>query len=325
LIYDFSNGGGVNLNGLAIGTGGVLYGTTNGGGCGTVFSLTPPTSQGTPWTATVLHTFTGGSDGCLPFGTLAIGEDRALYGTTYYDGAAGGGTVFAVKLPASPGGEWTEAVLYSFDPALSGNGASPAAGVTIGAGGVLYGTTSAVFQASATVFSLTPPASKGGAWTEAVLYIFPAGQPGAGVAIGSGGVLYGTTSNGGTSGNGTVFSLTPPSSPGGAWTEAVLYNFTGGSDGGQPYTSGVVFGSGGVLYGATLNGGTGTACFNNCGTVYALTPPTTAGAPWKEIVLHSFTGGSDGASPSRVLRSGHIGWNPRPAPSREYNGSVWSD
>ena len=58
----------------------------------------------------------------------------------------------------------------------------------------------------------------------------------AGVAIGSGPsghpVLYGTTNYGGTTscylGCGTVFSLTPPASPGGSWTEAVLYSFQGG-------------------------------------------------------------------------------------------------
>ena len=72
-----------------------------------------------------------------------------------------------------------------------------------------------------------------------------------GVVIGPGGVLYGTTQTGGSTNNGTVFSLTPPASPGGAWTEVVLYNFTGGADGKWP--AGVVIGSGGVLYGATYN------------------------------------------------------------------------
>jgi len=79
--------------------------------------------------------------------------------------------------------------------------------------------------------------------------------------MGTGGVLYGTTAYGGTLNWGTVFSLTPPSSPGGSWTESVLYNFTGGTDGGTRFAP-VVIGSGGVLYGTAhtggVNGGQGT-------------------------------------------------------------------
>jgi len=125
-----------------------------------------------------------------------------------------------------------------------------------------------------TVFSLTPPSSTGGSWTEAVLYRF-AGSPSdgsnpfSGVVIGSGGVLYGTTRLGGSLDNGTVFSLTPPVSPGGSWTESVLYNFTGASDGNGP--EGVVIGSGGVLYGTTSGGGN-PICDFGCGTVFSLTP-----------------------------------------------------
>ena len=97
----------------------------------------------------------------------------------------------------------------------------------------------------------------------------------AGVAIGSGPsghpVLYGTTNYGGTTscylGCGTVFSLTPPASPGGSWTEAVLYSFQGTpGDGANPY-AGLRSGSGGVLYGTTQFGGT-----TSNGTVFKLTP-----------------------------------------------------
>jgi uncharacterized repeat protein (TIGR03803 family) len=71
-----------------------------------------------------------------------------------------------------------------------------------------------------------------------VLYNFTGingARPSAGVVIGKDGVLYGTTYWGGKIGNGTVFSLTPPTSPGDSWTETVLHNFTGGSDGGWPF------------------------------------------------------------------------------------------
>jgi uncharacterized repeat protein (TIGR03803 family) len=293
LIYDFSASGGVNPNGLTVGAGGVLYGTTSGG-CGTVFSLTPPTSQGAPWTLTVLHSFTGGSDACEPYGTLAAGGDGVLYGTTYLGGTYDTGAVFALRPPASPGGAWTEGVLYSLPV-----GSNPEAGVAIGSGGVLYGTTTGGGPSgNGLVYSLTPPASPGGAWTEAALYAFSGrsdgGAPFAAVAIGSGGVLYGTTA----SNYGTVFSLTPPASPGGAWTHTVLHNFTCGSDGCVLFGAGVAIGSGGVLYGATVNGGTGiVACPAGCGTVFSLTPPAAAGGPWTETVLHNFTGGKDGALP----------------------------
>ena len=113
--------------------------------------------------------------------------------------------------------------------------------------------------------------------------------PEGGLAIGRGGVLYGTTEGGGTFGYGTVFSLTPPTSFGGGWTEDLLYSFQGGNDGINPNST-LAIGSRGVLYGTTFAGGSGpTICdLQSCGTVFALTPPTSAGGHWTEAVLHSF-------------------------------------
>jgi len=104
-------------------------------------------------------------------------------------------------------------------------------------------------------------------------------DPIGGVAIGPDGVLYGTSTYGGTSGYGTVFSLTPPASPSGAWTETVLYSFTGGSDGASS-GAGVAVGSGPsghpVLYGTTAFGGEGSCTVQfqppGCGTVFSLKP-----------------------------------------------------
>jgi uncharacterized repeat protein (TIGR03803 family) len=81
-------------------------------------------------------------------------------------------------------------------------------------------------------------------------------EPSATVTIGAGGVLYGMTYYGGTGNSGTLFSLTPPSSSGGTWAHAVLYNVTGGIDGENPYGTMAISPSG-VLYGTTENGGTG--------------------------------------------------------------------
>ena len=164
-----------------------------------------------------LYSFTGGSDGGDPRAGVVIGKGGVLYGTAE-TGGVGGGTVFQLTPPASPGGAWTETVLYDFSPPGS-DGGYPWATVTVGSGGVLYGTTfgggtgPACSGGCGTVFSLTPPASPGGAWTETVLHSFTGGsdgeRPTAGVVIGSGSVLYGTTSSGGTSGYGTVFALKP--------------------------------------------------------------------------------------------------------------------
>jgi uncharacterized repeat protein (TIGR03803 family) len=140
-------------------------------------------------------------------------------------------------------------------------------------------------------------------------------QPESGLTIGPGGVLYGTTQYGGAGvcatsgytqdGCGTVFQLTPPSLPGGPWTESVIYSFAGINGDGAAPVAGVVMGRNGSLYGTTLYGGSATsACpasyyvIAGCGIVFRLTPPTTPGDAWTEKVLHSFTNQSgDGSMP----------------------------
>ena len=100
--------------------------------------------------------------------------------------------------------------------------------------------------------------------TASVALVFLAGCGPGQIIVGSRGVLYGLTSGYGTFDD-SVFSLTPPASPGGAWKQTVLHTFAGGpSDGGDP--TGVVMGGGGVLYGTT-NGG-----ISNYGTVFSFTP-----------------------------------------------------
>ena len=117
------------------------------------------------------------------------------------------------------------------------------------------------------------------------------------------GNLYGTTVQGGDLGTGTVFELTPS---GGAWTHTVLYSFTGGADGGQPY-GGVTLDAEGNLYGTTVIGGTGGTCVEEgCGVVYKL---TNSGGSWSESVLYDFTGGNDGYGPGAGLsldRNGNL-------------------
>ena len=272
ILYRFAgaNGDGWSpYGGVVIGQGGRLYGTTlNGGsgcgtwGCGIVFELTPPSTTGGSWTETVIHCFTGeDGDGATPLGSLPLGTNGELYGLTTSGGSSNYGAVFRL----APAGEnWTETVLYSF-PVLSFNlpqGYPADMGLTIGAGGALYGATAAGGQSGyGMVFRLTPPAAPGGSWTETELFSFNEGDgagPNGGVIADPNGVFYGGTFTGGKgdcagdSGCGTVFELTPPSKGAGTWQETVICDF--GSSCGGPWAffpeTNVVLGGNGVLYGA---------------------------------------------------------------------------
>lgn len=113
----------------------------------------------------------------------------------------------------------------------------------------------------------------------------------------SSGNLYGTSVQGGLFAAGTVFQVTP------AGAHTVLYSFTGGSDGGEPY-KGVTLDAEGNLYGTTVTGG-GGSCDGGCGVVFEL---TNSGGMWTQKVIHAFTG-SDGSGPGSPVsfdRHGNI-------------------
>src|SRR5436309_1076132 len=115
------------------------------------------------------------------------------------------------------------------------------------------------------------------------------------------GNIYGTTVLGGEFGGGTVFQLSP--TPNG-WEHTVLYSFTGGADGGEPY-KGVTIDRRGNLYGTAVTGGSG-GCEGGCGVAYKL---TNSGGTWTQTVIHAFTGGDDGSGPGARLtldRSGNV-------------------
>ena len=135
--------------------------------------------------------------------------------------------------------------------------------------------------------------------------------PIAGLIMDQAGNFYGTTSEGGTGpcrgpdpiGCGTIFELSPPSTKGSPWTETVLYNFVGGSDGYEP-TGALVFDSAGNLYGTTFFGGKGSCqdgSLVHCGTAFELKPPSIPGGTWTEHVIYRFAGGSDGYWPASGL------------------------
>jgi uncharacterized repeat protein (TIGR03803 family) len=154
------------------------------------------------------------------------------------------------------------------------------------------------------ILMLPGSVSAAGKSDETVLHRFGSGSDGSAaygrVISDKAGNLYGTTAFGGASGAGIVFELVKPRVPGGG-AGVVLYNFTGGSDGSQPY-AGLIFDSTGNLYGTTYRGGT-----SNAGVVYRLRPPAQQGGTWTETVLYSFAGGSDGMGPQSDLNFGQDG------------------
>lgn len=183
--------------------------------------------------------------------------------------------------------------LYGFASQLSESPSEPAGGLVFGPGGSFYGVTQyGGAPEYGTVFQLQ---RTGGTWQANELYAFGTNsgdgvRPENTVTMGADGTLYGTTTVGGGYSWGTVYALSPPRAPGGAWTETTLHSFGSGSDGQYP-SSGVVLDSKGVLYGVTVWGGTAGA-----GIAYALTPPSRRGGAWTETVLHNFTGSLNGPS-----------------------------
>jgi hypothetical protein len=217
------------------------------------------------------------------------------------------GLLFAVAVAlAFPAmAQWKEKVLYSFQGGTT-DGSGPTGGVVFDTQGNLYGATTGGGPASCapvgnecgTVFQLSPPAQKGGSWTETLIYQFQgkgandASVPSGGLIRDTAGNLYGVTAYGGPgdcvllgvpAGCGTVYQLSPPKRKGGAWTETILYSFPTAKQGYFP-NGDLVFDGTGNLYGATAFGGTkGATCDKfyggRCGVVFKLSPPKTQGAP----------------------------------------------
>jgi uncharacterized repeat protein (TIGR03803 family) len=284
----------------------VLYGVTAQGGAanaGAVFSLTPPARSNDPWSEQLLYAFRGTADGAHPLASLAIYKG-VLYGVTESGGKGGGGSVFALSPPSHSGDPWTESVLHSFTNGADGG--DPQGRLVIASGGLLYGTTVHGGRfGQGTVFLLSAPASPGGFWSEQVLHNFGSSGDGANphaallMGIGPTGqpVLYGTTDQGGTNGNGIVFSLTPRASPQGDWTETIIHSFAGGPDGATPHSGPLVMGQGGTIYGTTWGGG-----LHGSGTIFMLIPPATGGS-WTKKVLYNCSVAS-GESPNGLVLSG---------------------
>jgi hypothetical protein len=298
--------------------------------CLLVLALACPVSA--EWKEKVLYSFQGGAnDGSFPAGGVVFDSKGNLYGATTYGGltacAIGGecGTVFQLSPPVHKGDPWNETVIYQFRGQGVNDGGVPSGGLIIDAAGNLYGITAyggsgdcvllGLRAGCGTVYELSPPKQKGGAWKETILYSFPTAKqgyfPNGNLVFEKSGNLYGATTFGGTKGTscdayyggqcGVVFELTPPKAKPGRWTEQVLHNFAGGTDGANP-NGGLVLDRNGAIYGTTSIGGNQLCDFGGgnvgCGVVFELVPPREMGKIWEEKLLHRFTDGDDGAIPN---------------------------
>lgn len=352
VLYSFQGGtdGSEPTGGMAFDTAGNLYGATTEGGaftpscggtCGTVFELSPPRKKGDPWTETILYVFGGHDlgDGDEPTGGLIRDAAGNLYGVTGYGGsgdctllgiAVACGTAYELSPPSRPGGSWTETVLYSFQGGEDGY--LPQGDLVFDESGNLYGAT--MFGGGegkncnlyyggncGTIFELSPPKVKDGAWTEKLLHSFASAglwsalgdgaEPNGGLILDDAGNLYGTTyfggyalaqCNGGVDGTGcgAVFELIKPANEHDDWTENIIHRFVS-SDGAGP-EAGLTWDASGNLYGTTLFGG---GSRYPSGTIFRLQPQPDGA--WTYQILYSFVDDNNGGYPVGPLAFGPDG------------------
>ncbi len=274
------------LAGVIQGTDGFLYGSTSVGGSSNVGTIFKVNTNGSAFQV-VFNFDTTTTNGWGPSGSLALWTNGMLYGTTSQGGSSNVGTIFKINTNGS-----SFALLHGFSGA--NDGANPDAGVWVANDGFLYGTTqNGGSNNFGTVFKVD---ANGGNYS--ILHHFggtarndgrlPAGR----IVLGSDGLLYGATYNGGTEDIGTLFRI---STNGNAY--AVVHHFIREDIGGyQPWT-GLVEGSNGVFYGTTRYGNTNS---NDAGTVFKIN-----GDGGGYGLLHQLTGtGGDGTQPRGALLIG---------------------
>jgi uncharacterized repeat protein (TIGR03803 family) len=235
----------------------------------------------------ILYSFTGGIDGGNAATGLVRDANGNLYGTTVTGGTSQCGTVFKLTLQASP--PWPETVLHNFGCYTDGK--NPHGGVTFDRRGNLDGTTVAggsggpcSSDGCGIVFQLSPQ-------TENVLHNFSAGHdgfgPGGGVVFDPAGNVYGTTPDGGSHSEGTIYEVSRAARQ---WHEKVIHAFTGGTDGGVGSLGLLLRDAAGNLYGVTEIGGA-----HGAGTVFKL--HATSRKRWNLTTLYAFKGQPDAGSP----------------------------
>ncbi len=296
----FPNGSDGNnpLAGVILDSAGNLYGTASLGGspaavtecigvdrcAGTVFKLTRSSSG--KFTTSLLYSFTASGDGLNPNGGLVADSAGNLYGAAQYGGGYGYGSLY--KLTPQSGGGYSESVLYSFTG--GSDGGNPSGKLVFDSAGNLYGGTynggtpdCAYNSGCGVVYELSP--ASGAKWTEQVIHSFvntDGAQSNSSLVFDSHGNLYGTTTGGGTLGQGTAFELSPS---GGSWTFASLFSFSG-TNGYDPGP--VVLDTADNLYGTAQGGTTGS------GLAFEL---SSGSSGWTQTILHAFTTKTDGISP----------------------------
>lgn len=245
VLYTFLGGqdGQDPQGGLALDQSGNLYGVTYYGGgsdncqgalgCGSVFKLAPPATQGGPWTESIIHRFRSRNDGAFPLGRPVLDAQGNLYSTTLAGGSSGMGTAFKLTRSTS-GTSWTETLLHTFTGVGNGDGNGPVGGVVL-RNNKLYGTTQSggtdkncdnTSLGCGTAFELAPPGQAGGAWIETLILTFePAttgASPQATFVFDNAGNLYGTDQSDSIDGS-NILRLSPPVKQGASWTETTLY------------------------------------------------------------------------------------------------------
>jgi uncharacterized repeat protein (TIGR03803 family) len=282
------------FGGLVMDTAGNLYGTdwSGGGstncspysGCGTVFKLDRSGNE------TILHTFTGGTDGAGPVASLMMDGTGNLYGTTFAGGisshyAGGAGTVFKITAAG------TYSILHKFGGNPS-DGEGPRGSLILDEAGNLYGTTSGGgAYGKGTVFELRANG------TETVLYGFrgkaDGAYPGTNVLRDGLGNLYGTANQGGAFGVGVIFKLSLKG------VVTVLHTFCsspGCADGEYPLY--IVRSAQGNFYGSTEYGGAGH------GVIFEVSGAGEASTLYTFCPGGVGSGCTDGSGPTRLLASG---------------------
>ncbi len=290
VLYTFTGGAdGANPDAnLALDAQGNLYGTTYYGG---IFNSENayPMGAGVAFKLdalghfSVLHAFTSAPDGANPDGPLTLDAQGNLYGTTSFGGDALGGSGAGIVFMLDPMG--SETVLHTFNPGSLGknDGAGPMGALVRDKHGDLYGTTSGggVFQGG-TVYKVDPTGN------ETILHSFLGSTDGdapfSGLVSDKHGNLYGTTILGGVNGFGVVYELSRHGK-----RVTAFHSFTEGSDGGNPW-GGIARDKKGNLYGTTNQGG----AFGH-GVVFKVDKQG------NYTLLHTFTGGADGAQPTGDL------------------------
>src|SRR5579863_6452645 len=257
---------------------GNLFGATQYGGeynLGTIFEFSPTADGG--WTETVLHSFSGGSDGSAS--TPAVDSAGNVYGV---GSGAYGGCNCVYKLTRDEKGAWIKAVIYTFQ---ASQGYTDGVLVADDAGNLYGGLSYYTTGSFSPVFKLTP---SGDTWTETTLYTFSAGTVSnsniVALAVDNSGNVFGTLSETAAAPLGLVFELESSS---GSWVETTLHTFSGGASGGVP--AGPVFLSNGNFFGTASSGGD-TSCdaHTGCGVVYELVKGT--GGQWTQKVINTFHG-----------------------------------